>query len=91
MGAAVTPRERDAAALDYFVLESCIAETTKFTPHASDLWGWLHADPIADLRSEAWADIVRCLVADVPLTMLKARRQLGLAPLPDGVIDPIAA
>ena len=82
---------RDAAALDYFVLESCMMDVTRFTPHASDLWTWLHNDPTADLRSEVVADMVRCIVADIPISTVKARRALGLPALPEGIPDPIAA
>ncbi|TAK99704.1 MAG: hypothetical protein EPO08_15720 [Rhodospirillaceae bacterium] len=82
---------REAAALDYFILESCMMDVTRFTPHASDLWTWLHSDPAADMRTEAIGDMVRCVVADVPVSTLKARRALGLPPLPDGIADPVAA
>jgi hypothetical protein len=82
---------RDAAALDYFVLESCAMEVTRFTPHASDMWAWLNNDPAADMESESMADFIRCVVGDLSFSTLKARRLLGLSPLPDGAPDPIVA
>jgi hypothetical protein len=87
----ITQKARDAAALSYFVLEECVVETTRFTPHASDLWTWLHTDALTDLRSDNFADAIRAIVGDMSFATLKARRILGLPALPEGVPDPIAA
>jgi hypothetical protein len=89
--ATVAESSSAAAALLYFLLETAAIERTRFTPHASDLWAWLHGDPIGDLLSPMVADVVRAVVRDVPLSILKARRTLGLDPLPPGIDDPIAA
>jgi hypothetical protein len=87
----VSQDARDMAALSYFVLTSCVDEPTRFNPIASELWAWLHANPVADLGSDSVADLIRCIVADVPLATLRGRRMLGLGPLPEGILDPVAA
>jgi len=88
----VIPQDaRDAAALDFFVMQTCMTEYTRFTPQAADLWAWLNDDPVANLKSDTISDIVRCVVTDVGVSTMKARRALGLSGLPDGIADPIAA
>jgi hypothetical protein len=81
---------RDTAALSYFVLTNCVDAPTRFNPIASELWNWLHTDPVADLASDGVGDLIRCVVADVPLATLRGRRLLGLPALPESLRDPLA-
>ena len=80
-----------AAALLYFLLESVAKDPTRFTPHADDFWAWLNNDPVADLTAPFTADLVRAIAGDIPLATLKARRTLGLDPVPPGARDLVAA
>ena len=80
-----------AAALLYFLLESVAKDQTRFTPHADDFWAWLNNDPVSELTSPFMADLVRAIGGDIPLATLKARRTLGLDPVPPGALDLVAA